>query len=72
MLYGPFSVGGNHTSDSNVTFDRSLRSQNPQWGVRDLEAVEAQAAEHDLQLGECITMPANNQILVFTRSPRAG
>ena len=72
LLYGPFSVGGNPTSDSNAAFDRSLRSQNPQWGVRDLEAVEAQAAEHDLQLEECITMPANNQILVFARSPRAG
>ena len=38
-LYGPFKRGGRHTAPSNEAFDRSLRLQNPAWGVRDLEAV---------------------------------
>ena len=32
--------GGEHTAPTNAAFDESLRRENPQWGVRDLEAVE--------------------------------
>ena len=38
-LYGPFKVGGSHTSDSNNKFDISLRDRNSSWGVRNLEDV---------------------------------
>src|SRR5262245_17571049 len=41
FLYGPYRVGGAHTAPSNVAFDERLRSENPAWGVRDLEAVVA-------------------------------
>ena len=39
FLYGPFKRGGKHTAISNAVFDTSLRQQDPQWGVRDVEAV---------------------------------
>ncbi len=39
FLYGPFRRGGSHTAPSNAAFDESLRRQNSEWGVRDLEAV---------------------------------
>lgn len=68
-LYGPFKQGGNHTAPSNEAFDLSLRSQNPEWGVRDLEAVVAAARSQGLSLAEAKPMPANNLSVVFEYSP---
>jgi hypothetical protein len=64
-LYGPFRQGGQHTAPSNAAFDASLQAQNPQWGVRNLEAVVAAAAAQGLALVETVTMPANNLSVVF-------
>jgi len=68
FLYGPFRRGGRHTADSNAAFDASLRQRNPEWGVRDVEAVEKMAADVSLALIEIAEMPANNLTLVFARS----
>lgn len=67
VLYGPFRIGGVHTAPSNAEFDDDLRRRNPEWGVRDLEAVEALASRQGLVLSERVSMPANNQSLVFVR-----
>ena len=64
-LYGPFRRDGAHTAPSNAAFDRSLRIQNPDWGVRDLEAVAALAASHGFAAPIVEAMPANNLSLVF-------
>lgn len=64
-LYGPFKKGGKHTSFSNAAFDQSLQSQNPEWGVRDLDEVVAVAQEQHLSLLKTFTMPANNLSVVF-------
>lgn len=64
-LYGPYKLQGEHTAASNAAFDLSLRSQNPEWGVRDLEAVVASAASANLELIQTIQMPANNLSVVF-------
>ncbi len=66
-LYGPFKIGGTHTAPSNAAFDRSLRSQDPTWGVRDLDEVAVAAAARGLTLAERIAMPANNFSVVFRR-----
>lgn len=66
-LYGPFRRDGRHTAPSNDAFDRSLRQSNPDWGVRDLEAVATLADEHGFGPPEIIAMPANNLSLVFRR-----
>jgi SAM-dependent methyltransferase len=68
FLYGPFKRGGRHTAESNEAFDDSLRRGNPEWGVRDVEAVEKLAADVSLSLTEIAEMPANNFTLVFRRS----
>jgi SAM-dependent methyltransferase len=68
FLYGPFKRGGKHTAISNAVFDSSLREGNPEWGVRDIEAVEALAAGAGLMLAEVVEMPSNNLTLVFERS----
>jgi len=64
-LYGPYRRAGRHTATSNAAFDRSLRARDPAWGVRDLEAVEQQAAAHGFTLAAVEPMPANNLSLVF-------
>jgi hypothetical protein len=66
-LYGPYQQGGKHTAPSNEAFDLSLRSQNPDWGVRNLEDVVAVARQQGLNLLEVIAMPANNLSVVFRR-----
>lgn len=69
FLYGAFKRGGQHTAPSNDAFDRTLRTQDPSWGVRDLDEVAAAARSHDLVLDVVIEMPANNLGVVFrTRS----
>ncbi|MFP4133228.1 MAG: DUF938 domain-containing protein [Halothece sp.] len=65
-LYGPFKWEGVHTAESNARFDLSLQQQNPQWGVRDLEAVVSLAQVHQLELQNVIPMPANNFSVVFS------
>ena len=67
FLYGPFKRGGSHTAISNAVFDSSLRERNPEWGVRDIEAIEGLAAGVGLSLLETAEMPANNLTLVFGR-----
>jgi len=67
FLYGPYIEAGVPTAPSNLDFDASLRSRNPAWGVRPLDAVTAQAAGCGLDLAERIAMPANNLSLFFRR-----
>lgn len=67
-LYGPFNVDGAYTSPGNRDFDRQLREQDPDMGLRDAEAVEELAARHRLQAVRRTGMPANNLLLVFRRA----
>ncbi len=67
VLYGPYRREGRHTAPSNEAFDADLRRRNPEWGVRDLEAVTALAADNGFALQEVIEMPANNLTVVFRR-----
>jgi hypothetical protein len=67
-MYGAMKVEGRFTADSNVAFDQSLRARDPAWGVRDLEAVEAEARVNGLRLARTEAMPANNFSLVFVRA----
>ncbi len=55
---------------SNAHFDTQLRACDPDWGVRDLEALTDVAREHGLELDEQVQMPANNLIVVLRRQPR--
>lgn len=68
VLYGPYRIGGAHTAPSNESFDASLRERNPEWGVRDFEAVRDLAEGAGLRFVERVEMPANNQSLIFVRS----
>ena len=67
VTYGPYAVHGAHTAESNARFDQSLRERNPEWGVRDVDALEHVAHEHGLALVQTHPMPANNLTLVWRR-----
>jgi SAM-dependent methyltransferase len=67
ILYGPYRRAGVPTAPSNEAFDLSLKARNPAWGLRDLEAVQGQAAEQGLGFERLYEMPANNLTLVFRR-----
>ncbi len=66
-LYGPYKRHGKHTAPSNEAFDTSLQSQNPSWGVRDLEMVVGEAESRGMVLQEVVEMPANNLSVIFQK-----
>jgi len=67
IIYGPFKVNGECTTQSNADFDASLRSRNPEWGYRDIDDVVAEASKCDLHFQGKREMPANNFLLTFTK-----
>lgn len=70
LVYGPFLVPGLATAASNLAFDADLRARDPAWGLRDLAAVQQQAAAAGLGLREYRALPANNLLLIFHRNPQ--
>jgi len=68
-LYGPFKQNGQNTSSSNAEFDASLREQNPEWGVRNLEDVITVATAQNFGLKTVQPMPANNLSVILERLP---
>ena len=66
-LYGPFNINGKFTAESNAIFDRQLRLNNPEMGIRDMEAIARLADFNQMYLDREIAMPANNYILVFVK-----
>lgn len=67
ITYGPYRLHGEHTAPSNAAFDESLRSRNPDWGVRDIDELTELAARTGFTLQERVQMPANNMTLVWAR-----
>ena len=66
-LYGPYRRAGVETAPSNEAFDESLKARDPEWGLRNLEEVAAEAERHGLALDRIVEMPANNLSAVFRR-----
>ena len=65
VLYGPYRRAAVPTAPSNEAFDASLKARNPAWGLRDLEAVAAEAEANGLALERVVEMPANNIVALF-------
>ena len=66
-LYGPFRQHGAFSTDSNARFDAQLRQSDPAMGIRDIERLDAFAAEADLERMRQYAMPGNNLLLVFEK-----
>lgn len=67
-LYGPYREAGVPLAPSNTAFDDSLRARDPEWGLREREAVQTLARSHGLVATARIEMPANNLMLLFRRA----
>ncbi len=67
MLYGPFKICNEFTSQSNFLFDKSLKMQNSIWGLRDLEEVSSVGSENGFLQEDIIKMPANNFALIYRK-----
>lgn len=67
-LYGPFSLDGQFTSQSNERFDRSLRNQDPAMGIRNLEELDGFAGSSAMRRERLYAMPANNLVVVWRRN----
>jgi SAM-dependent methyltransferase len=68
ITYGPYLEDEVQPSEGNLSFDQSLRAQDPSWGIRRREDVEEQAAQAGLKLAARHAMPANNLLLVWARA----
>jgi SAM-dependent methyltransferase len=67
-LYGPYRRAEVVTAPSNEAFDAALKSRDPEWGLRNLEAVARLASSAGFSAPMITEMPANNLSVVFRRS----
>lgn len=68
VTYGPYLEDGVPTLEGNLGFDKSLRAQDPAWGIRRKEDVAQEAARAGLRLQARHAMPANNLLLVWAKA----
>jgi SAM-dependent methyltransferase len=66
-LYGAYRRAGIETAPSNAAFDANLKARDPEWGLRDLDDVAAEAARHGFALERVAEMPANNLSVIFRK-----
>jgi hypothetical protein len=69
ILYGAYFRAGVETAPSNRAFDEALRARNPEWGLRQLDDVLAEASRRGFALERVVEMPANNLTVVFRKPP---
>ena len=67
IFYGPFKYDGQFTSPSNEAFDRQLKESDPTSGIRAFEDINKAMIKNGFELIDDIDMPANNQMLVYSR-----
>ena len=67
ILYGPFKIGNEHTSQSNYFFDNSLKIKNDLWGIKNLEEVTDEGKKNGFSQEDIISMPANNYSLIYRK-----
>ncbi|MGA0545545.1 DUF938 domain-containing protein [Brevundimonas sp. VNH65] len=68
VLYGPYVEAEVETAPTNLAFDADLKRRDPDWGLRDRDAVVALARADGLVLTRRVAMPANNLMLLFRRA----
>ncbi len=67
-LYGPYLRDDVETAPSNLAFERSLKSRDLRWGLRDVADMDALATRNGFVRESLIEMPANNISLVYRKT----
>jgi len=67
IVYGPFKYDGKFTSESNEEFDQQLKARDPLSGIRSFEDVNNVMVKNGFELLLDESMPANNQMLTYSR-----
>jgi hypothetical protein len=68
ILYGPWLKHDIDTAPSNADFDADLRRRDPAWGLRRVEDFAAAAEPRGFSLVEARPMPANNLMMLWTKT----
>ncbi|MFK7842134.1 MAG: DUF938 domain-containing protein [Sphingorhabdus sp.] len=68
FLYGPYFRDDVETAQGNLDFERSLKSRNLQWGIRDVADIDGLASSNGFVRESLTEMPANNISLVYRKS----
>lgn len=66
-LYGPYFQADVTPAEGNLAFERSLKSRNLQWGIRDVADMDALAEKTGFARESLVAMPANNISLIYRR-----
>ncbi|XP_055389437.1 UPF0585 protein CG18661 [Condylostylus longicornis] len=67
ITYGPYAVNGILTPESNVNFNLSLKSRDPEWGVRDIRDLKELGNKYGIVFKDSTDMPANNKTLIWQK-----
>ena len=67
FLYGPFKQSGGFVTVEDAQHDAALRSRNPDWGLRDVEAVAALGTARNLLVEQAVEMPNGQLGIVFRK-----
>ena len=67
-VYGPFSYGGKHISQSNQDFDEYLQGRDPLSGIKDFDVINEIANTQNLVFLHDYRMPVNNRLLVWQKA----
>ena len=69
FMYGPFKQNGGFTAPENAALDAALRAKNPDWGLRDLEAVAALGNVRGLYAEQVVDLDGACLGVVFRKQP---
>ena len=70
LIYGPFKVDFEFTTESNRIFDEKLRMKDITWGLRDVSDIVELGKNVGMIFQKKISMPENNFMLVFKKMIR--
>jgi hypothetical protein len=68
VVCAPFKQRGGFGSDDHAHLDAVLRGRNPDWGLRDLEAVAALGTARGLLVEQVVDLPDGEVAAVFRKA----
>jgi SAM-dependent methyltransferase len=69
VVCAPFKQRGGFSTEEHARIDAALRARNPDWGLRDLEAVAALGTARGLLVEQVVDLPDGEIAAVFRKSP---